>query len=39
MPANTQSVSQTLIKNSGNVGELMEASGVGRLGLQESGNW
>jgi methyl-accepting chemotaxis protein len=35
MLANIQSVSQTLIKNSGNVKELIEASEVGRSGLQE----
>jgi methyl-accepting chemotaxis protein len=35
MLANIQSVSQTLIKNAGNVKELMEASEVGRSGLQE----
>jgi methyl-accepting chemotaxis protein len=35
MLANIQSVSQTLSKNSGNVKGLMEASEVGRSGLQE----
>jgi methyl-accepting chemotaxis protein len=34
MLANIQSVTRTLIKNVGNVNELMEASGVGRTGLQ-----
>jgi methyl-accepting chemotaxis protein len=35
MLANIQSVTQTLIKNTNNVRELMEASEVGRTGLQE----
>jgi methyl-accepting chemotaxis protein len=35
MLANIQSVTQTLIKNSDNVKDLIEASGVGRTGLQE----
>ncbi|MDR0628511.1 MAG: methyl-accepting chemotaxis protein [Treponema sp.] len=35
MLANVQSVTQTLVKNSDNVKELMEASEVGRSGLQE----
>ncbi|MDR1748069.1 MAG: methyl-accepting chemotaxis protein [Spirochaetaceae bacterium] len=35
MLANVQSVTQTLIKNSGNVHELLESSEVGRTGLQD----
>ncbi|MDR2748064.1 MAG: methyl-accepting chemotaxis protein, partial [Treponema sp.] len=35
MLANIQSVTQTLIKNAGNVKELIESSEVGRSGLQE----
>ncbi|MDR1024728.1 MAG: methyl-accepting chemotaxis protein [Treponema sp.] len=35
MLANVQSVTQTLVKNTDNVKELMEASEVGRAGLQE----
>ncbi|MDR0623143.1 MAG: methyl-accepting chemotaxis protein [Treponema sp.] len=35
MLANFKSVSQTLVKNAGNVKELIEASEVGRSGLQE----
>jgi methyl-accepting chemotaxis protein len=35
MLANIQSVTQTLGKNAGNVQELIDASGVGRTGLQE----
>jgi methyl-accepting chemotaxis protein len=35
MLANIQSVTQTLIKNTANVKELIEASDVGRTGLQE----
>jgi methyl-accepting chemotaxis protein len=35
MLANIQSVTQTLVKNSTNVKELMDASEVGRTGLQE----
>jgi methyl-accepting chemotaxis protein len=35
MLANIQSVTNTLIKNAANVNELMEASGVGRTGLED----
>jgi methyl-accepting chemotaxis protein len=35
MLANIQSVTQTLVKNAANVKELMDASGVGRAGLEE----
>jgi methyl-accepting chemotaxis protein len=35
MVANIASVTQTLVKNSGNVKELIEASDVGRAGLQD----
>jgi methyl-accepting chemotaxis protein len=35
MLANIQSVTQTLVKNAGNVKELIEASEVGRTGLQD----
>jgi methyl-accepting chemotaxis protein len=35
MLANIQSVTQTLVKNSDNVKDLIEASEVGRMGLQE----
>jgi methyl-accepting chemotaxis protein len=35
MLANIQSVTQTLVKNTGNVKELIESSEIGRGGLQE----
>jgi methyl-accepting chemotaxis protein len=35
MLANVQSVTHTLVKNTGNVRELAEASGIGRAGLEE----
>ena len=35
MLANIRSVTQTLVKNAGNVKSLMDASGVGRVGLSE----